>query len=68
MYEAQAAMDARNVEVMSAVKSLQADLKTFVAMDQRELSLYVDSRKLASTIVNPMNRELNVIARRSEGI
>ena len=54
--------------VIDAINGLREDIQTFCTTDDKELALYVDSKKMASALVNPMNRQLNVIARRQGGL
>ncbi len=57
----QNATDESNNRVVTAID----DLKTVLnEMPEEEISLYVDSKKLASTTAKAMNRELGAIARR----
>ena len=68
MSEAQAKIDASNMAVVDAVSGLRNDLNSMYEADDQEIALYVDSRKLASSIASPMNRQLNILSRRGEGL
>jgi tape measure domain-containing protein len=68
MSEAQAKIDASNMAVVDAVSGLRDDLNSMYEADDQEIALYVDSRKLASSIAKPMNRRLNIVSRRGEGL
>ena len=60
--KAQAEITASNLEVVNAINGLREDLNNMA--DDQEVSLYVDSKKLASTLAKPMNRELHVLYKR----
>ena len=62
--DSQAAIDASNREVVSAVNGLREDIAAFAESDGQEVALYVDSKKLASSIAKPMNRQLNILSKR----
>ena len=68
MSDAQAKINASNKEVVSAVNGLRDDLNTMYESDDQEIALYVDAKKLASSIANPMNRQLNILSKRGEGL
>ena len=68
MSEAQAKIDASNMAVVDAVSGLRSDLNSMYEADDQEIALYVDSRKLASSIAKPINRRLNIVSRRGEGL
>ena len=61
--DAQADINASNNEVISAINGLREDLATFYSAD-KEVALYVDSKKLASSLAKPMNRQLNILSQR----
>ena len=65
---AQAKIDASNAEVVSAVNGLRDDLSTMYESDDQEIALYVDAKKLASSIAKPMNRQLNLISKMEGGL
>ena len=62
--DVQSKIDASNREVVAAINSLREDLAEFYSSDGQEIGLYVDSKKLASSIAKPMNRELNILSKR----
>lgn len=62
---AQNEINASNNEVIGAIIGLREDLNSLYEMvNEKETSLYVDSKKLATSIAKPMNRELNILAKR----
>ena len=61
---AQSEINASNNEVIKAINGLREDLVTLYNMDDQEIALYVDSKKLASSIAKPMNRQLNILSKR----
>lgn len=65
---AQAKIDASNAEVVSAVNGLRDDLNVMYESDDQEIALYVDAKKLASSIAKPMDRQLNLISKREGGL
>lgn len=64
MTDAQNQIHASNQEVVSAVTGLRDDLTTIFDNDGQEVALYVDSKKLATSLAKPMNRQLNILAQR----
>ena len=66
---AQSKINASNKEVVNAINGLRDDLNMMYESDDgTEVALYVDAKKLASSIANPMNRQLNILSRRGEGL
>ena len=65
---AQADINASNMEVVTAVNALRDDLNSMYESDDQEIALYVDGKKLASSIAKPMNRQLNLISKREGGL
>lgn len=61
---AQANINASNNEVIRAINDLRADLNAFYTGDDTELALYMDSKKVASTLAKPMNRQLLTLQKR----
>lgn len=53
-----------NQRVIDEISGLREDLSNLMNADQSEIGLYVDGRKLASSLAGPMNRELNILSRR----
>ena len=64
VYDTQAEIASSNREVIGAINDLREDLNALYSGDDQELALYVDSKKLASSLVKPMNRQLSILARR----
>lgn len=64
MAETQNEINASNNRVISAINGLRDDFAAFANADDTEIGFYVDGKKLASSLARPMNRELNVLARR----
>lgn len=61
---AQNEINASNNEVIAAVNGLRADLNAIYNGEDQEVALYVDGKKLASTLAKPMNRQLNILSKR----
>lgn len=53
-----------NQRVIDEISGLREDLSNFMNADPSEIGLYVDGRKLASSIAGPMNRSLNILSKR----
>ena len=64
MTNAQSDINASNHEVITAINGLREDLNTLYNSDDQEIALYVDSKKLATSIAKPMNRQLNILSKR----
>ena len=64
MYRAQKEFTESNERVVSAVNDLREDLNTLYTESNGEVALYVDSKKLATTIAKPMNRQLHILSKR----
>lgn len=62
--DAENSINTSNKEVVKAINDLRTDLNTFYSEGESELALYVDSKKLVSTIAKPMNRQLLELQRR----
>lgn len=65
---AQADIGRSNKEVIMTIKGLREDLDRLLAANDQEIALYVDGNKLSSALVNPLNRQLNIISRREGGL
>ena len=65
---AQSEINSSNMKVIEAIDSLRDDINMLYSSDDKEVALYVDSNKLASSIAAPMNRQLNIISRREGGL
>ena len=53
-----------NQRVIDEISGLREDLSNFMNADPSEIGLYIDGRKLASSIAGPMNRSLNILSKR----
>lgn len=59
-------MNTNNSQISSAFNDLKGSVSSLASIVQnKSTDLYVDSRQLASSIVKPMNRELNILSQRS---
>ena len=66
MAETQAKFDASNQRVVDSLTAVQGDLARYTnAVENTENAIYVDGKKLASSIAKPMNKELGVMSKRS---
>ena len=66
MAETQAKFDASNQRVVDSLTAVQGDLARYInAVENTENAIYVDGKKLASSIAKPMNKELGVMSKRS---
>ena len=64
MMQEQQATRESNQRVINEISGLREDLSNFMNADPSEIGLYVDGRKLASSIAGPMNRSLNILSKR----
>lgn len=64
MATTQARIDASNQRVIDAVNGLRQDLSDFYNVDAPEINLYVDGKKMTSTLAPHMNRELNILSKK----
>lgn len=64
MTDAQSDINASNRKVVAAINELREDLNALYNSDDQEIALYVDSKKLATSIAKPMNRQLNILSKR----
>ena len=62
--KAQADINASNKEVIDAITGLREDLNSIYSGNDTEVALYVDSKKLASSLARPMNVQLNMLSKR----
>lgn len=62
--DAQNEINASNNEVITAINGLRADINAIYNGEDQEVALYVDGKKLASTLAKPMNRQLNILSKR----
>lgn len=66
MAETQAKFDASNKRLADGLTALQSDLSAYTeAIANTETAMYVDGKKLASSIVKPMNQQLGILAKRN---
>lgn len=65
MTETQKAIEASNTQVLNAINELNSNLGNYTdAVANSETAMYVDGKKLASSIAKPMNQQLGVLSRR----
>lgn len=65
MTETQKAIEASNTQVLNAINELNDNLGSYTdAVANTETAMYVDGKKLASSIAKPMNQQLGVLSRR----
>ncbi len=65
MAETQKAIEASNTQVLNAINELNDNLGNYTdAVANSETAMYVDGKKLASSIAKPMNQQLGVLSRR----
>lgn len=64
VYDAQARIEASNREVISAIRGLRDDLNEYCSRPDPEISLYVDSKRLSSSLARSMNQQLNILSKR----
>ena len=65
MTETQKAIEASNTRVLNAINELNDNLGSYTdAVANTETAMYVDGKKLASSIAKPMNQQLGVLSRR----
>ena len=62
--DSQNEINASNNEVITAINGLRADINAIYNGEDQEVALYVDGKKLASTLAKPMNRQLNILSKR----
>lgn len=63
--ETQKAIEASNTQVLNAINELNDNLGSYTdAVTNTETAMYVDGKKLASSIAKPMNQQLGVLSRR----
>ena len=64
IFNAQRDIKTSNEAVMSAVENIRADINDMHTTGDKEIALYVDSKKLATSLAKPMNRQLNILSKR----
>ena len=62
--DAQSSINTSNREVIEAINGLREDLNAIYESSDQEVALYVDSKKLATSLAKPMNRQLNILSKR----
>lgn len=62
--DAQSDINSSNNEVINAINGLREDINRLYESDDQEIALYVDSKKLATSLAKPMNRQLNILSQR----
>lgn len=63
--DAQKAINASNASVTQAINDLRTDMGSYSeAIANSETSMYIDGKKLASTIAKPINQQLGLLQRR----
>ena len=63
--DAQSEINSSNNEVIRAIGNLRDDLKLMYDMvDAKDTNLYMDTKRVASSLAKPMNRELSILAKR----
>ena len=61
----QANIERSNDKVVSAISDLRNDMNAYYDVDnEKEIALYLDSKKMASTLAKPMSKQFNVLARK----
>ncbi len=64
MSESQVENTKSNMQLLTAINGLREDIALANERDDKEISLYIDSKKMASTIAKPMNKQLKVLVSR----
>ena len=61
----QSDVKAGNTSMLRAIDGMREDLNTYTtAVESQETAMYVDGKKLATTIAKPMNQQLGTLSRR----
>ena len=61
----QSDVKAGNTSMLRAIDGMREDLNTYTtAIESQETAMYVDGKKLATTIAKPMNQQLGTLSRR----
>ena len=64
-YERNAQYSRSNMDLRNEIRDLRSDIGSYQkTMESQETAVYVDGKKLASTIAKPMNQELGIRSRR----
>ena len=65
MANIEAGIEKSNERVASIINGLRDDINAIYSDDNnKEIALYVDSKKLATSMARPMNRQLNILSKR----
>lgn len=63
----QSDVKAGNTSMLHAIDGMREDLNAYTtAVESKETAMYVDGKKLATTIAKPMNQQLGVLSRRGK--
>lgn len=63
----QSDVKAGNTSMLHAIDGMREDLNAYTtAIESQETAMYVDGKKLATTIAKPMNQQLGVLSRRGK--
>ena len=61
----QANIERSNDKVVSAITDLRKEMNEFYTVDkEKEIALYLDSKKMASTLAKPMSRQFGILSKR----
>ena len=65
MFKMQNSIEKSNEIVSSSMDKVRAEILDWKSNDNnKEISLYVDSKKMASTLARPMSKQFNVMSKR----
>ena len=66
MAETQAKFDASNQKIVDSLSAVQSDLSAYTdAISNTETAMYLDGKKVASSLAKPMNREMGKLSKRN---
>lgn len=69
MADAQLGIEKSNEKLANGILNLREDINRLYSDDNsKEIALYVDSKKLATSMAKPMNRQLNILYQRERGV
>lgn len=67
MAETQAKFDASNQKIVDGLTAVQSDLSAYTdAISNTETAMYLDGKKVASSLAKPMNKAMGTLARQSK--
>ena len=67
MAETQAKFDASNQKIVDSLSAVQSDLSAYTdAISNTETAMYLDGKKVASSLAKPMNKAMGTLARQSK--